>query len=99
MWAAACSTSCGPGTRQRFRQCDNPPKSENGNHCNGTEMEIVECNLEECRGKVLINTICHNISDENYLMTMLINGTHYMYKCEDNTFMMIKIVFSQQLTK
>ncbi|XP_074645963.1 uncharacterized protein LOC141902220 [Tubulanus polymorphus] len=39
----ACSTSCGTGTQQRTRQCDNPAPKHGGNSCPGISVESAQC--------------------------------------------------------
>ncbi|KAK6187216.1 hypothetical protein SNE40_005292 [Patella caerulea] len=43
-----CSVTCGPGTKTRSRQCDNPPPSNDGDVCEGDNTETTECNLAIC---------------------------------------------------
>ena len=50
---SSCSATCGDGTRERSRQCDNPPPSLGGNDCAGSDSEVDNCNKEPCPGKPL----------------------------------------------
>lgn len=43
-----CSETCGPGTQQRTRDCNNPAPSDGGKPCNGSHLESAECNLVSC---------------------------------------------------
>ena len=47
----ACSASCGPGTRFRTRECDDPPPQYGGRDCVGESNETCSCNEQECAGK------------------------------------------------
>lgn len=38
-----CSTTCGTGTQERFRECNNPPPQYNGSDCKGDLTEIRQC--------------------------------------------------------
>ncbi|XP_052788455.1 uncharacterized protein LOC128223205 [Mya arenaria] len=48
VWVGECSRTCGNGTRQRFRHCNNPVSSLYGDECNGTSTETVECFIQDC---------------------------------------------------
>ena len=52
-WGAwtACSESCGPGSRSRSRECNNPAPSHGGEECQGSSKESGECNTKPCQGK------------------------------------------------
>ncbi|XP_071505772.1 uncharacterized protein [Diadema antillarum] len=43
-----CSESCGGGTRNRTRECTNPPPNEHGVPCEGHDLEEEACNTQEC---------------------------------------------------
>ncbi|MBN3302329.1 HMCN1 protein, partial [Amia calva] len=45
---AACSVSCGGGTRQRTRACSNPSPQHGGHQCEGNDVHIDFCNSEPC---------------------------------------------------
>ena len=49
-----CTKSCGTGTQERFRECNNPPPSENGNECIGSTEETRHCNSKSCPSKYKI---------------------------------------------
>lgn len=42
-----CSTTCGPGTRVRTRECDNPAP-EYGGQCSGTGQQTEACTIRPC---------------------------------------------------
>ena len=49
MWGSwtswtACSRTCGYGTRQRMRFCDNPKPAFNGTYCIGVGNQTEKCN-------------------------------------------------------
>ncbi|XP_007935886.1 hemicentin-1 [Orycteropus afer afer] len=45
---AACSESCGKGTKTRMRLCTNPPPSFDGSYCNGADTQMQVCNERHC---------------------------------------------------
>ncbi|MGH0191937.1 UNVERIFIED_CONTAM: hypothetical protein FKN15_000676, partial [Acipenser sinensis] len=45
---AACSVSCGGGTRQRTRACASPSPQYGGRQCEGNDVHIDFCNSEPC---------------------------------------------------
>ncbi|KAG5850585.1 hypothetical protein ANANG_G00084020 [Anguilla anguilla] len=45
---AACSVSCGGGTRQRTRSCTSPAPQHGGRQCEGSDVHIDFCNSEPC---------------------------------------------------
>ncbi|CAC5424579.1 unnamed protein product [Mytilus coruscus] len=45
---SSCSTTCGDGVIISTRICDNPPPSDNGLKCVGSETETSLCNLQKC---------------------------------------------------
>ncbi|KAJ8376139.1 hypothetical protein SKAU_G00067190 [Synaphobranchus kaupii] len=45
---AACSVSCGGGTRQRTRSCASPAPQHRGRQCEGNDVHIDFCNSEPC---------------------------------------------------
>jgi len=47
----ACSVTCGTGIQKRYRQCNNPAPSCNGNDCNGCNIDAQPCNTQPC-GKI-----------------------------------------------
>ncbi|GFO30819.1 thrombospondin-1 [Plakobranchus ocellatus] len=44
----ACSVTCGPGKRQRFRFCDSPPPRHGGEFCHGGHVEWSPC-IKHCQ--------------------------------------------------
>lgn len=45
-----CSQTCGGGTRNRTRLCNNPRPEFGGLDCAGDETEIEECSSQGCPG-------------------------------------------------
>ena len=45
----ACSTTCGGGTMERKRFCDNPPPDHGGDMCRGSDKEIHQCQNDPCK--------------------------------------------------
>ncbi|XP_068231428.1 hemicentin-1-like [Palaemon carinicauda] len=45
---SVCSSSCGGGVRRRQRQCNDPPPSNGGHFCPGSDTLEDYCNLEMC---------------------------------------------------
>ncbi|XP_062505321.1 A disintegrin and metalloproteinase with thrombospondin motifs adt-1-like isoform X3 [Corticium candelabrum] len=43
-----CTLSCGGGTKQRSRKCDNPAPENGGKTCDGSAEEEGQCNQESC---------------------------------------------------
>ena len=52
---STCTKTCGTGTQERNRKCDNPPPSAGGKDCVGPAYETKKCNINECPGKYLLN--------------------------------------------
>ena len=49
-----CSLTCGGGTREKHRTCDNPEPQNGGKDCDGLGESVTEnCNLDPCPGKPL----------------------------------------------
>ena len=48
-----CSASCDGGTRERTRECNNPPPAYDGQDCDGDNIETEDCNEEECPSESL----------------------------------------------
>ena len=49
MWGSwtswtACSKTCGSGTQNRMRLCDNPKPAYNGTYCVGAGFQMQKCN-------------------------------------------------------
>lgn len=44
----SCSTTCGPGIKQRTRECSNPYPSLGGSDCIGSASDASACNLADC---------------------------------------------------
>lgn len=44
----ACSATCGQGTRERTRLCDNPAPAQGGSQCQGPSRELVGCTEIPC---------------------------------------------------
>jgi len=49
---SGCSVDCGNGVRTRRRLCDNPPAANGGDECPGTDIDLMLCNLGECRANI-----------------------------------------------
>ena len=49
-WGAwsSCSISCGPGTKEQTRVCDNPAPENGGTPCAGSSSESENCNEQAC---------------------------------------------------
>ena len=46
-----CSATCGAGVQERTRTCTNPPPSNGGAQCLGTNKETQDCNNGPCPGR------------------------------------------------
>jgi len=45
-----CSTTCDLGVKNRSRTCTDPVPQENGQPCNGSDEDAVQCMLSYCPG-------------------------------------------------
>ncbi|XP_068809627.1 hemicentin-1 isoform X4 [Struthio camelus] len=43
-----CSETCGKGTQTRLRLCSNPPPSNDGSPCEGSDTQMQVCNKRRC---------------------------------------------------
>ncbi|XP_026558988.1 hemicentin-1 [Pseudonaja textilis] len=43
-----CSETCGKGTQNRIRLCNNPPPSFDGSNCDGPDVQMQVCNERNC---------------------------------------------------
>ena len=48
--STSCSRSCGGGTQQMFRQCNDPSPNYGGRFCAGFPREVLPCNDNCCPG-------------------------------------------------
>ena len=64
-----CSKTCGGGTQNYTRLCNNPVPSCGGNDCPGLRVDINSCNTHCCPGKVIIKICIH-----------IVNVYHHIYK-------------------
>ncbi|XP_077867573.1 uncharacterized protein LOC144356754 [Saccoglossus kowalevskii] len=50
VWSSygSCSLSCGGGTKQRSRVCNNPSRVGDGADCAGSSVENIDCNTQGC---------------------------------------------------
>lgn len=62
-----CTESCGAGTRQKTRLCDNPVPLFGGAQCQGTFNEIESCSVATCP-----NDMTMTPSTGNFLCLMLL---------------------------
>ena len=53
-----CPVTCGGGTTQRYRTCDNPLPLYGGNDCPGLANETMLCSGSPCPGKIFLLTSC-----------------------------------------
>ncbi|XP_062508274.1 SCO-spondin-like [Corticium candelabrum] len=49
-WSAfsSCTKTCEGGTKERFRECNNPQPRHGGSYCSGVARETSECNKQPC---------------------------------------------------
>ena len=52
---STCTKTCGAGTQERNRKCNNPPRSAGGKDCVGPAYETKQCNIDDCPGKYQLN--------------------------------------------
>ncbi|MEW8339232.1 MAG: thrombospondin type-1 domain-containing protein [Candidatus Thiodiazotropha taylori] len=45
-----CSVSCGGGSQNRYRMCDNPGPAVGGKNCTGRNFDVRDCNEQPCPG-------------------------------------------------
>ena len=54
---SACTKTCGAGTQERNRKCNNPPPSAGGKDCVGPAKQTKQCNIKDCPGKYHLTRI------------------------------------------
>ena len=47
-----CSKTCGDGTQQRKRECNNPKPAHGGEDCQGEKQQSRTCKVKECPGMI-----------------------------------------------
>ena len=52
---STCTKTCGIGTQERNRICNNPPPSAGGKDCVGPAYETQKCNINDCPGIYQLN--------------------------------------------
>ena len=62
---SACSETCGNGTRNRTRLCNNPAPDHGGASCEGDADNREACLVRHCPGKTNFHYWCINIYDED----------------------------------
>ena len=45
-----CSETCGEGTKERYRRCDQPRAQYGGRECVGSETQRTSCKNRDCAG-------------------------------------------------
>ena len=60
---SGCSVSCGGGTLKRTRTCTNPAPANNGLACQGDDIDLSDCNPNDCPG----NTSLYNKTHTTYM--------------------------------
>ena len=53
-----CSETCGEGTQERYRHCDNPTPENGGQDCVGSEKDLRTCRSENCASENVVTV--HN---------------------------------------
>ena len=46
--------TCGGGTTERRRACDDPAPQHGGSDCSGSSLESLDCNTQACQGSLLL---------------------------------------------
>ena len=54
---SACSVTCGGGTLDKYRICNNPLPANDGTNCSGSSTITEPCNVNLCPGWWFINYI------------------------------------------
>ncbi|KAL7984810.1 hypothetical protein Chor_003380, partial [Crotalus horridus] len=57
----SCSETCGKGTQNRIRLCDNPPPSFDGSHCDGSDVQMQVCNERNCPAGVPVPCLVEEV--------------------------------------
>lgn len=63
---SSCSVTCGNGTQQRWRVCNDPAPDNGGLECPDNSTDSIPCIQDSCPGKVIIIP-AHNMKKENIL--------------------------------
>ena len=78
-----CSLTCGAGQQERFRTCTNPPPSNGGAQCSGSDKETRPCDNGPCKGRRK-NDILKQIVETELLSPAIIHSTLFSLHCKEN---------------
>ena len=56
---SSCSETCGEGSKNRTRVCDNPAPTNGGSDCNGSRIQVETCKIRDCIGNNLLPLIIY----------------------------------------
>ena len=75
--------TCGAGQQERFRTCTNPPPSNGGAQCSGSDKETRPCENGPCKGRQKNDNLKQGVETE-LLSPAIINFTLFSLNCTDN---------------
>ena len=56
--------TCGAGQQERVRTCTNPPPSNGGAQCSGSNKETRKCDKGPCKGRRKNDNLKYNVEAE-----------------------------------
>ncbi|MFH4975675.1 hypothetical protein AB6A40_002384 [Gnathostoma spinigerum] len=80
-----CSSSCGEGTKRRYRMCSNPTPLNGGEFCKGAFIELSPCNEMNCTEYLQYASLASENNCQCNCELNEVSGSFLAMKCDDSS--------------